>query len=651
MKITALCLILTLAAGCSDANKQTVSSPDKSIAVSLLVDADTGGAYYTLAKDGKQLLLASKLGVKMGHTDFTRNLTLDAVSDTEVVQDNYQMLTGKRRDISYTANRVVFSFVNADQQKLDIVFQVSNDGVAFRYLFAGDSDDVKRVDEEITSFAFDGDATAWLQPIAEAQTGWANTNPSYEEHYQMQIPVGTESPSPAGWVFPALFKTQETWLLITEAGMDGRYHASRLKPESPGGEYSLGTPMAAEVYPGGALLAQSALPFKSPWRIITVGPLATIVESTLGTDVAEPAIDMDMSFVKPGLASWSWALLKDESITYDIQKQFIDYAADMNWQYTLIDVNWDTTIGYEKIQELANYAAKKNVGLILWYNSSGSWNETEYHPKSKLLTHEDRVAEFSRIRDMGIKGVKVDFFAGDGKSMMQYYNEMIADAADHELLVNFHGSSLPRGLQRTYPNLMTMEAVKGFEFVTFFQENADLAASHSAMLPFTRNVFDPMDYTPTTFSDIPNIERKTTNGFELAQPVIFLSGIQHIAETPKGMATVPDYVKNYMRQIPAMWDDSKFVQGFPGKLAVIARRAGNAWYVSAINGENIEKDLVLDLSFIGSRNGYLINDSGDLSGVKQSSAKQSSFTRRSIVAGKEVKVNLEGNGGFAMVFE
>jgi hypothetical protein len=345
--------------------------------------------------------------------------------------------------------------------------------------------------------------------------------------------------------------------------------------------------------------------------------------------------------VRPGLASWSWVLLKDDSVNYDTQIAFIDYAADMGWPYTLVDADWDRRIGYDRIAELAEYAAQKNVGLLLWYNSSGDWNQTEYSPKSKLLDRENRRNEFARLQAMGIKGVKIDFFAGDGQSMLAYYHDLLQDAQDFGLLVNCHGSTLPRGLQRTYPNLMTMEAVRGLESITFGQEAADKAPGHMAMLPYARNVFDPMDFTPTTFGDIPNIERRTRNGFELALPVLFLSGIQHIGETPEGMAQVPDYVQAYMREVPVLWDESRFVAGFPGKLAVIARRAGDTWYLAGINGEPIDKQLDLDLSFLGARKGELITD-GD--GLRQ-------VVRNIVRSGAAVPISVKANGGFVMTFK
>lgn len=632
-------LLVLFLQGCAKENASVLASPDTNIQVSVYLDQQQVPR-FSVSYQGQVVLQESQLGIALADADFTRDLTLTEKSPQTTVSDGYELWTGKKSQVSYNANEQTFSFVNADQHKLDIIFRVSDDGVAFRYRLADTSTDIKQVTQETTSFALPENSRAWLQPMSVAQTGWMNTNPSYEEHYQLEIPVGTASPTEAGWVFPALFKSGDHWLLITEAGMDGKFHASRLQQDSPDGEYKIGFPMAAEVYTGGTLLAQSTLPLASPWRIITVGSLATIMESTLGTDLAEPMIDMNTDFVKPGIASWSWGLLKDDATVYEVQKQFIDYAADMDWAYTLVDADWDRKIGYDKIKELADYAATKNVGLLVWYNSSGAWNKTELTPKSALLTRAQREQEFSRLQAMGVKGIKVDFFAGDGQSMMQYYHDILIDAAKYELLVNYHGSSLPRGLQRTYPHMMTMESVNGFEMITFGQENADLEASHATMLPFARNAFDPMDFTPTVFDEIPNIERKTTNGFQLALPIIFLSGIQHIVETPAGMATVPDFVKDFMRRIPTRWDDVKFVDGYPGKLVVVARKAGDVWYVAGINGEEIDKTVTLDLSFVGTKTGYRIEDDN----------LPRSFVKSALTADKAVPVNIKANGGFVMVF-
>ena len=322
--------------------------------------------------------------------------------------------------------------------------------------------------------------------------------------------------------------------------------------------------------------------------------------------MADEAIDMDTAFIKSGLASWSWVLLKDDFTNFETSVKFIDYASDMNWSYCLIDADWDRKIGYERMQELVEYAKSKNVKILVWYNSAGSWNTTPYTPKDKLLTKQSRKEEFDKLNKIGVSGVKIDFFGGDGQSVIAYYHQILRDAAKHKLLVNFHGATLPRGWHRTYPNLMTVEAIKGQEFITFEQENADRQPDHSAMLPFSRNLYDPMDFTPMVLDSIPGITRRTTKGFELALPVLFLSGIQHMAETPEGLYKQPDFVIDYLKDIPTNWDETRFIDGYPGKYAVFARRKGKTWHVVGINGENASKSLDLDLSFMGNKEGVLI---------------------------------------------
>ncbi|RFP09386.1 glycoside hydrolase family 97 protein [Duganella sp. BJB488] len=637
MMKTCFTVVALAASAMATASQPALTSPDRHISVSVLPTSG-GGLAYSISRDGKPVLLASDLGLQLQGADLASALTLAAASKPRVVSDQYEMAVGKKRSISYRANEQTFTVRNAQRQAMDIVFRVSNDGVAFRYVVAEPTLPHKKLIQERTTFALPPAAKAWMQPIAVAQTGWGRTNPSYEEHYQMDVPVGTVSPSPAGWVFPALFKSGDNWVAISEAGMDGSFQASRLAPESAGGKYSIGNPMAAEVYPERGLMAEVDGTLTSPWRLLALGSLQTVTNSTLGTDLAAPAIAFDKQLVKPGHASWSWALMKDDATVYDVQKKFIDYAADMHWDYTLIDADWDRKIGYDKVKELVDYAATKKVGILLWYNSSGPWNSTVYSPKSQLLTHEQRVAEFKRLHDMGVKGVKIDFFNGDAQSMIAYYVSILRDAADAGLLVNFHGATLPRGWTRTWPNLMTMEAVRGMEFTTFEQADEDKMPTHAAMLPFARNLFDPMDFTPMVFGDIPKIKRTSSNGFELATSVLYISGIQHFAEIPEGMATVPAYVKSFLQELPRSWDDSRLVDGYPGQYAVIARRSGDTWYIAGINATESDKTLTLDLSFAGAKQGVVIGD-GDA---------ERSFNQRGIDAGKKVAVTIKPHGGFVI---
>ena len=616
-----------------------LQSPDRQLDVSVFVNPDQTLS-YTVKRNGQAVLLPSPLGMKLAGDDFSQGLKLAATSPVKAVSDQYTMAVGKRRAIHYQANEQVYSLVNAAGHRMDVAFRVSNDGLAFRYVVADPKIAAKRFVSEATGFAFGPKARAFLQPMAVAKTGWGKTNPSYEEHYQVDIPVGQPAPLKAGWVFPALFRSGDTWVALTEANMDGSFHASRLATDSPGGVYRIDGPTPQEVFTNGSLLAETSGTLATPWRVVAVGSLNTLVESTLGTDLAAPAVAFDKARVQPGHASWSWALLKDDATVFDVQKRFVDYAADMKWDYTLVDAEWDRQIGYEKMAELARYAATRGVGLLAWYNSAGAWNDAPQTPRNKLLTPALRAAEFARLREMGIKGVKIDFFGGDGASMIQYYVDILKDAAEAGLLVNFHGATLPRGLERTYPNLMTAEAIRGFEFTTFDQRDHDAVPGHAVNAAMIRNLFDPMDFTPMVFGDMGQIKRITRNGFELAQSVLFLSGIQHFAEIPQGMASVPEYVRDFLRELPRRWDDSRFLAGYPGSHVVVARKAGDSWYVAGINAGQSERTVELDLSFAGKRKGAMITDG----------AGQREFSQAELKAGK-VRVTLKPRGGFVGVFQ
>jgi hypothetical protein len=615
-----------------------LQSPNRQLEVTVDVTPDHT-LTYSVKRDGQPVLLPSPLGLTLAGADFARELKLAGTSPVREVSERYTMAVGKRRAIHYRANEQVWSVVNAAGQKMDVTFRVSDDGVAFRYAVADGGIPVKRFESEATGFAFDAKARAFLQPMTPARTGFGATSPSYEEYYQVDMPVGQPAPLKSGWVFPALFRSGDTWVALTEAGMDGNFHASRLATDSPGGVYRIAGPTAPEVVANGQLLAESRGVLVTPWRVAAIGSLATVMDSTLGTDLALPAIRFDDKLVRPGHASWSWPLLKDEQTVFDVQKKFIDYAHDMKWDYTLVDAEWDRRIGYDRMAELARYATSRGIGLLAWYNSAGDWNEAPQTPRGKLLTHEARVKEFARLRSMGIKGVKVDFFGGDGASMLRYYVDILDDAAAAGLLVNFHGATLPRGLQRTYPNLMTAEAIRGFEFATFNQEGEDAIPAQAVNAAMIRNLFDPMDFTPMVFGDIPNVKRVTRNGFELAQCVLFVSGIQHFAEIPEGMATAPGYVKAFLRELPRRWDDSRFLAGVPGSHVAIARKAGDGWYVAGINADTAPRTLELDLSFLGSRKGVLISDG----------AGEREFSRAELAAGKAT-VTVQPRGGFVATF-
>ncbi|SKA29374.1 Glycosyl-hydrolase 97 C-terminal, oligomerisation [Chitinophaga eiseniae] len=639
IKIILVIFSLSATQAFSQSKAVKISSPDQQIQVSVWSGAE-GDVRYLVKHHNNIVIDTSSLGLTLADADWARQLSLVSVSGTRIINESYRLAYGKKAMISYKAHQRELHYVNKKKAPMSIVFRVSNDAVAFRYLLTGKPAGIRQVVKENTGFNFPQGTSTWLQPMQVARSGWESVNPAYEEHYHPDVPVEKVGENKTGWVYPALFKAGDSWALLTESGLDSNYCATRLISEAAPGHFTVGFPDPREVITGKGYLPQGILPFSSPWRVITIGSLETIIASTAGTDLARPAVVRNTAFVKPGKASWSWISSKDDFITYDEQVRYIDLAADMHWQYCLIDVDWDRKIGYAGIKKLAEYAKTKNVSLWLWYNSAGDWNTVKYTPKNLLLTHESRMKEFARIRDMGIKGVKIDFFAGDGQSVIKYYIDILNDAAANGLMVNFHGATLPRGWARTYPHLLTAEAVRGFENVTFGQNDADREAEICTILPFTRNAFDPMDYTPVNLYKVQsNTHRKTSNAFQLALSVLFLSGVQHYAESPEGMSKTSEDVKSVLRVLPDTWDEVKFLGGYPGRYVVIARRAGTKWYIAGINSQATTQKVLIDPTVLGKTKGRLITEGNDAF----------SFNIEDI--NKEKQVEIKASGGFLMILE
>lgn len=645
----------------ADGGALDVASPDGRVRVRLAIDAG-GVPTYAVTVGTRRVVEPSRLGLTLQSADLTRGLVLRGVSAPETVRDEYSVLTSKRQRSMYEATRRVFSLADAAGRAVDVVVQVSNDGVGLRYELAGAGadDPGEDVRSEATEFVFAPGTRAWLQPLAEAKSGWNQTNPSYEEFFEQNVEVGHASPphSPAGWAVPALFRVGDDWVLVSETGVGRGHCGSRLVNGEAAGAYRVGYPDAREGVNGAGHLPTTrgdaarggarAMAWRSPWRVIVVGGLKTVMESTLGLDLAEPARGDGAGWIKLGAAAWSWALLKDEHTVESTQRRYVDFAAEMRWPYVLIDAQWDQQIGYDRMAEIVRDAGAKGVGVWLWYNSAGSWNTTPQTPRDALVDAERRRAEFARIRAMGVVGVKIDFFGGDGRSMIEHYLDILDDAWEARLLVNFHGCTVPRGWTRTHPHLLTMEAVRGVEYSTFEQGSADRLPSYAAMVPFTRNIFEPADFTPMVLDRIPGIERRTTSGFELATAVLFRSGVQHYSEGPEGVAKAPAEVRELLRTLDPVWEESVFLEGFPGEYCVMARKSGGRWYVAGINATDAARTVTVDLSSLPQRGsgGTLIADGpgGNLS-----------FDVRTVLAagegGGRVEVPMAARGGFVIVLQ
>ncbi len=639
----AIVATLALAASATAAPGHEIASPDGRIRVR--VGVERGIPSYDILLEGRSALASSPLGLRMRRADLASGLTLRGAGPVERFREDYTLAHGKRRRVRSEANRRAVTFAGARGAALEVVFHVSNDGVAFRYVVRQAVDDGHEVVEsEETGFALPEGTLAWMHPMHDAKTGWSRVNPCYEDRYAIGVPAGTSSPHAAGWAFPALFKTPTGWVLLTESDLDEGYLAARLRQHAAGGLYRVGFPQPAEHRGEVDPVAPTVrLPFVSPWRVIVLGStLGPIVETTLVTDLARPSAVQDASFVAPGVASWSWLQLDDASCTLPVQKEFLEMAARLGWEYLLVDARWDAQIGWDGIRELVRLGREKGVGIWLWYNSNGSFNDAPMTPKDRMHEPSVRREEMARLRQVGVRGIKVDFMGGDKQATMALYLDILKDAADHGIMVNFHGATIPRGWERTFPHLMTMEAVKGMEHAGFEQRNADEQPEHSAILPFTRNAIGPMDFTPTVFNrKMRRFDRRTTEAFELALAVLFESGVQHMGLTPRDLSEAPEFVVEMLKAIPPAWDDVRFLDGYPGRDVVLARRSGETWFVAGINGTGLPRPMALDLGFVGSTvSGLMVSDDADGEGFARHALSREPVGR--------FAVTVPPRGGFLM---
>lgn len=588
--LLALCLGATSFLPLS-AESVTVKSPDTRLSVTLDCP-QAGHLTYQVSCNGKNMTEASPLGLVTNIADFTQGISwIGHKCDT--VTDSYDNPKIKQSHTDYKATRLIASLKNRKGDLLDIEFQVSNGAVAFRYLLPkqGETGSV-RVLRENTGFSFPEVTTTFLCPQSDAMIGWKRTKPSYEEVYRHEAPMNERSQYGHGYTFPCLFHVGDNgWVLVSETGVDSRYCASHLS-DCQDGTYTIAFPMPEENNGNGTVEPAFSLPGATPWRTLSVGEtLKPIVESTIAYDVVKPLYETQNKYCF-GRSTWSWIVWQDNSMNWKDQVTFIDLAADMGYEYILIDAGWDKTpsIGYEKMPDLIRYAHSKNVDVFLWYSSSGYWNDIVQSPTNKMDNSIIRKREMKWLKQNGVKGIKVDFFGGDKQETMRLYEEILSDADDHGLMVIFHGCTLPRGWERMYPNYVGSEAVLASENMVFGQYHCDEEARNACLHPFIRNAVGCMEYGGTFLNhrlDRSNQRgkvRKTTDVFQLANTILYQNPIQNFALTPNNLTNEAQKVCiDYMRQVPTTWDETRFIDGYPGKYIVLARRHGEKWYIAAVN--------------------------------------------------------------------
>ena len=630
MKTYRLCIAVALFMGAmtAQATEKRFNSPDGKIEV--VVNDEGGKPTYQVSLDGVTFVERSPLGLSTNIGELSQGLTM---KDCQVrtVSDEYTLKTWKQSQVKYEATEAICQFDLDGRQVLDIIFRVSNRDVAFRYkLYSrrarGGETLVAVINGEASGFVLPEGTTTFLCPQSKPMTGFARTAPSYETNYTLDDEMGKNGWGD-GYTFPCLFKNGEKgWVLISETGTDGSYVGCRLLNDG-GANYRIGFPQQGEMNGVGSTSAAVGLPYETPWRTITIGTtLANVVESTVANDLVQPKYKASKDYTY-GKGSWSWIIGMDGSCNFDEQKRYIDFSAAMGWRSVLVDALWDKQIGYDKMAELSRYAQSKGVGLFLWYNSNGAWNDAPQSPKNKMDRSSVRRQEMAWMQKNGILGIKVDFFGSDKQPMMQLYEDILTDANDFGLQVIFHGCTLPRGWERMYPNYVASEAVLASENLHFGQGSCDAEAKNASTHTFIRNVVASMDFGGSTLNKYYGADnqhgtiRRTSDVFALATAVLFQSSVQHFAMAPNNLTDAPDWAVQFMKDVPTLWDEVKFIDGYPGRYAIIARRAGTKWYVAGINAQQEPVKMKLDLSPFFSKGTAVTTytDDAQLVGKKQDS--------------------------------
>lgn len=596
------------------AQSVSVNGPDGKLQLTVSCPSANGEVSYAVTYNGKQMLESSPLGMETNVGDFYRGLQLKEHKVT-ALDTVYEQSRIKASHIHYRANELLCSFVNGEGKNVQITFRVSNNDVAFRYTMPREQGKGSvTVNSERTGFRFPSQTTTFLCPQSDAMIGWKRTKPSYEEEYKADAPMNERSGYGHGYTFPCLFKVgDDGWVLLSETGVDSRYCGSRLS-DWDNGVYRIAFPMPEENNGNGTVAPAFSLPGSTPWRTVTVGEtLKPIVETTVPWDVVEPRYTTTHDY-KPGRGTWSWILWQDGSINYDDQVRYVDLAAAMGYEYVLIDNWWDNNIGRDRMEQFIKYARSKGVEVFLWYSSSGYWNDIEQSPVNRMDNSIARKQEMRWLQSQGVKGIKVDFFGGDKQETLRLYEEILSDADDHGLMVIFHGCTLPRGWERMYPNYVGSEAVLASENLVFSQHFCDNEAFNATLHPFIRNAVGCMEFGGVFLNKRLNRSndggtiRRTTDIFQLATAVLFQNPIQNFALAPNNLTDAPQICLDFMKQVPTTWDETRFIDGYPGRYIVLARRHGNTWYIAAVNATAEPLKLKLDLPVLAGQEVSLYSD-------------------------------------------
>ena len=644
-KTLGILIAVTMIPTISSAREVRIESPDQKAVV--VISDENSQPEWSLTYDGKTFIQPSPIGLKTDFDDFSKGLKISDAGSPHTVKGNYKMRNTKKGDISFTGNEQTITFNDGKRDVMKMQWHVQDNDLAFRYEILPEGDrQVARVMDEETLFGLPVNSTTFLSEMATPMEGWMRTYPSYESFYFGDVEMDKGLEAPNGYVFPALFKVGDNgWLQISETGVGSNYSGSHLIYKGDG-NYKFIFPDEREFNGNGTAQPGLQLPGFTPWRTATFGKsLAPIAETTIQFDLVEPLYEPSKEY-EYGRGTWSWIICDDPATIYPVQKEYVDFAHDLGYNSVLVDAKWDTQIGREGMEKLAKEAAEKGVYLYVWYSSNGYWNDAPLTPRGIMDNTIKRRKEMKWLKDIGARGIKVDFVGSDKQQAMKLYEDILADSNDYGLMVIFHGSTLPRGWEKMYPNFIANEAVRASENLRFMQEECEREAYNATFLPVSRNAMASVDFGGSTLNTYYNKEnkpgssqRKTSDVFALATAVMFQSPVQHFAMSPAGNANAPVWAVDFMKEVPSTWDDIMWIEGYPGKNVAMARKNGDKWYVVAINAS--DDDFVFEVPASlkkSAKTAVVYTDDKKLKG-----------TRREVKVDKLGKIKIPKNGGAVVV--
>lgn len=608
------------------------------ISAKIVEDRETGRYFITAARGDDVILDASQIGA-VTSLDFTQGMSyVEDSAETVEGKDAYTLTTGAKRVISDPYKELSFQLKKNGTEKIMTVYvRVYKDGIAYRYEWRGEAGQSEKINREASEFVLPADSVIWA--------GYDDGG-NYEYEYR-KMKMSFVKAAEDKYCVPLLANSGKNWMLFTEAAVFSEkdtYCASHLatKKGSRNLKFAFGRGSGSSV----SMVYNEKGIIRTPWRVAMMSDdLNDIVNATMTSSLnpaADPTLYQDGSqWIKTGTVAWSWwSEAGDDPIEYDQQKDYIDFAAENGWEYVCLDFGWCLWTDYkEKVKELVEYGKEKGVGILLWYGVNND-NHAGFkdaqgnaaYPKYSLKTAAQLEEQFAWCQETGIRGVKVDYYEKDDKGTMTQMYDCATIAAKHKLNVLFHGCTAPRGEIRTFPNVLGYEAVRGSEW---YKWDIGPSVSNCLLYVFNRNVVGGMDFTPvgTQISQLP-----VTAGFQLAQVIAYQTGLQNIAssvyklEGYKGLSMISD--------VPAQWDETKLLNGEPGKKVVIARRAGEDWYIGAMTAADGKEIITLDFLGEGTYKAYLYQDNDKGTDIE---IELKEVTRESVL-----ELPLAANGGAAV---